>query len=124
MSEKYIIVFDRELGRQSNFIFSFGIKVEKGKKEKYIDIHCSRLAARKCGLIGPEEKEIDIRKKKLLAEYVLLRIKQAIDNGEIETSNSLIVDEEQFQRKDVSQELPAGWSGDALLTRETLYYGR
>jgi len=87
MKKVYTILFEGELSQiSSQWIFPFGVKVQRHAKEKLIDVQFSRRDAVGSGLIK-DSKKISSEEKKELIQYALYKIKELIDSGEIQTTN-------------------------------------
>lgn len=122
MKKVYTILFKEELSQTSSQrVFPFGLKVQWHSEEKLIDVQFSRKDAVGSGLIK-DSRKISSKEKKELIRYALYKIKELIDSEKIRTANKLLINCEQFQIKDISQQLPSTWRVEDFLSKKPLTY--
>ena len=106
MGKVYKFLFEGKLDlTNSRWVFPFALRVQWNREENLIDVKFSRKDAITKGLIRASGT-IGSKEERELIPYALYRMIESTDLGEIEAVNELLVDYEQFQIKNILEELP------------------
>lgn len=106
MGKVYKFLFEGKLDlTNSRWVFPFALRVQWNREENLIDVKFSRKDAIAKGLIRASGT-IGSKEERELIPYALYRMIESTDLGEIEAVNELLVDYEQFQIKNILEELP------------------
>ena len=112
MGKVYKFLFEGKLDlTNSRWVFPFALRVQWNREENLIDVKFSRKDAIAEGLIRASGT-IGSKEERELIPYALYRMIESTDLGEIEAVNELLVDYEQFQTKNILEELP--FTGEEL----------